>query len=337
VETTAVRRDLGTLLEYSLSADIIPLDDDDLADARAAIELVRAAGPAYGRRPSPHWLDTDSFAETFATIEPIETTVRQVIERLDGCSGAIAGKLAEPYGKNRKCGDLSEHEIATLLSAVQSKARLVKPRSLGLIGANAFGEAFDAYIVAEQELRVGTNAPYARIPVLIEAWASVTTRRGGDARLRVFVNRTPAIGGAEAVRSSSGGIRLSGAGLRQWGESVRVEGGDCDLIIAATAPLIPTTSLGKQPDLSLLQSTIAEALRRAFSRSRNRLPADPATPKPPREEGLSKTPPPLFIPSGKLAVGLGREARLAGMQPSELLVLSTRHDPFSETKLVFRS
>ena len=74
------------------------------------------------------------------------------------------------------------------------------------------------------------------------------------------------------------------------GSEVNVEGGDCDLILAVTAPLIPTTSLGKAPDLSVVQDEIAEALRRAFNRSRNRLPPDPAQPKPPKDEKPQKPP-----------------------------------------------
>ena len=140
VQVTAAGREVGTLLEYSLSAEIIPPDIGDLADAKAAIALARAARPAFQRRPSPHWLDADSFAETFATIEPVETTVRQVLERLDGCTGATAGKLAAPYGKNRRCRDLRESEVAALLDAAQAAARRVKPRNLGPIGENAFGE-----------------------------------------------------------------------------------------------------------------------------------------------------------------------------------------------------
>ncbi len=333
LEVTPSPRTVGTLLQYTLLPKIIPPDDDDLTDAKAAIALACAAGPAYARRPSPHWLDFNNLAETFATIEPVETTIRQILERLDGCSGAMAGKLAASYGKNRRCRDLSETEIAELLTAAQATARVVKPRSLGLIGADAFGERFDGHIIAENHLRVGTHEPYGYIPVLIEAWASVNSRRGREARLSLFINRTPAVGGAEAVQSDGHGISLAGAGLSRFGEVVQVAGGDCELIVAITAPLIPTTSLAKQPDLSIIQDDIAEALRRAFNRSRNRLPPDPAMPKPPKSEPLPKSaPPPPYEPSGTLAVSLADEAEAAGVQPRDLLVLSPRHDPFNETK-----
>ena len=195
VEATELPRVIGTRLVYTL-AEVIPPDDDDLADAEAAIALARTAGPAYSRRPSPHWLDADHLAETFATIEPQDATVRQIIERLDGCTGTIAGKLALPFGKNRPCRDLSESEARELLRRMQAAARVVKPRSLGLIGPDAFGPAYDGYIIGEATRRVGAHEPYGRLPVLIEAWANVTSRRGGEADLRLFCNRTPAVGGS---------------------------------------------------------------------------------------------------------------------------------------------
>jgi hypothetical protein len=211
-------------------------------------------------------------------------------------------------------------------------ARKVKPRSLGPIGPAAFSEQLDGYAVGEDWLRVGAHEPHGLVPVLIEAWANVKTRRGGDANLRIFCNRSPAVGGGEAVRAT-GGLRLSGAGLSQWEQIVKVEGGDCELVVAVTAPLIPTTSLGKAPDLSLLQDSIADALRRAFNRSRNRLPPDPAVPKPPKTEPPQKPTKPLpFTPSGPLAILLAREADDAGVLPRDLLVLSPNHDPFAETQ-----
>jgi hypothetical protein len=330
VAVEASPRTVGTLVRYRLG-EIIPRDVADLADARAAIVLAKAAGPAYDRRPNPRWLDADHLFETFATIEPADATVREVIAQLDGCSGAVAGKLAAPFGRGRTCRDMREAEVARLLATMQSAARTVKPRTLGLIGGDAFGERYDAHIVSEAELLVGGHEPQGRIPVLIEAWAIVTSRRGHKAFLRVFCNRTPAIAGVSATRSSGGRIWLSGAGLDNV--AINVDGGDCELIVAIAAPLIPTTSLGKAADLSLLADDIAEALRRAFVRSRNRLPPDPTQPKPPRHEPAPKPPTPSpFVPSGLLARRLAAEAEAAGVSSRDLLVLSPRHDPFNETK-----
>jgi hypothetical protein len=320
----------GTRIAYTLD-DTIPIDTDDLADAHAAIDLARCAGPPYARRPSPHWLDADHLAEVFTTIEPADTTVRQLIEQLDGCTGAMAGRLALPFGKGRLCRDMTEADIATLLQSLNDAARVVKARHLGPIGPKAFGDAFDAYIVADATLRVGRRYPRSDIPVLIEALASVTSRKGGRASLRVFCNRSPVVGGASASRSYGSKITLAGAGMD--GTSFDAEGGDCELILAVTAPLIPQISLGKAAHLAMLRKPIADALRRAFTRSRNRLPPDPAQPKAPRHEPPPKPQrPPPYAPTGALAMHLAEEAEAAGLAPRDLLVLSPKYDPFNETK-----
>jgi hypothetical protein len=330
VETTASAVTTGTRITYTL-AGVIPVDVDDLDVAQAAIDLARLAGPPYARRPSPHWLDLDHLAETFATIEPDSATVRQLVEQLDGCTArGIASELAAPFGKGRTCRSMSEADTAALLAAMQAVAREVKPRSLGLLGADAFGAEFDGYAVGEGILRVGAHAPFATIPVLIEAWANMTARKGDDLDFQVYCNRTPVVSDATA-QASHGSIHLSGAGL--YGAAFEAPGGEGTLVLSVTAPLIPQTSLAKAPHLGALGVEIAETLRRAYVRSRNRLPADPQQPKPPRHAPPPKPPrPPPYEPSGPLAVHLAEEAEAAGVKPADLLVLSPKSDPFNETK-----
>jgi DNA topoisomerase VI subunit B len=321
----------GTRIEFSLGA-IIPRDDRDLIHAERAIRLAKKAGQPFKRLSSPHWQDFDHLAEICATIEA-GATVRQLLAGLDGCASAKAGrKLAAPFGKERTCRNLREAEIAALLTAMQASARVVKAKALGPIGPDAFGEAFDGYSVAQANLRIGAHRPYANIPVLIEAFASVSGRRSGNASLAIYANRTPVVGYVNAVRGQ-GGIRVSGTGLDE--ALVKVEGGEAVLILAVTAPFIPTTSMGKAPDLSRLETHIVEALRKAFVKSRNLVPPDPAQPKLPKDSPLPKRPKPEpYQPTGPLAIRLDEEAEQAGLERRDLLVLS--NDPFDETRAIRR-
>jgi hypothetical protein len=66
----------------------------------------------------------------------------------------------------------------------------------------------------------------------------------------------------------------------RYDDAIELPKGDCDIHIHITSPLIPTSSIGKRPDLSCFSDEIAQAIRQAFTRSRNRLPPDPAEPKP---------------------------------------------------------
>jgi hypothetical protein len=98
IEVGESTRLVGTEIIVTFGTDL-PEDSDDLSWAEDAIKLARVAGPPYGRRASPHWFDVDHLAETLSIIEPPDTTVRQFLEQLDGCTGATAGRIAAAFGK----------------------------------------------------------------------------------------------------------------------------------------------------------------------------------------------------------------------------------------------
>jgi hypothetical protein len=191
IEVAEAARETGTQIIVTLGPDL-PADVDELSWAEAAIRLAKGAGPPYARRASPHWFDADHLAETLSIIEPPETTVRQFLERLDGCSGAAAGRLANPFGKGRMCRDLTEPEAAKLLAAAQAAAREVKPLALGPVGGDCFDETeFDGYARGVGTFEHGSHCPKATIPFIVEAWAFVANRKGRQVRIDALANRTP--------------------------------------------------------------------------------------------------------------------------------------------------
>jgi hypothetical protein len=146
----------------------------------------------YARPPSPHRVDTDAFTEALMRIEPSRVTVRQVVEMFDGCTGATAGKLADPFGKRRLARSMSDAEAATLLASTQAIAREVKHTALCPIGPGAFDS--DDYARATRSFPVACTgrAPRSRL------WS----RRGSAPRRArashnpsrssfTYVNRTP--------------------------------------------------------------------------------------------------------------------------------------------------
>jgi hypothetical protein len=106
VETGPIDHPIGTSIVVTFGPDL-PADAADLSWAQTAIALARIADPPYARNASPHWFDTEQLHETLRIIEPPGTTVRQFVERLDGCTGAKAGQIAAPFGKNRTCNTMS--------------------------------------------------------------------------------------------------------------------------------------------------------------------------------------------------------------------------------------
>jgi hypothetical protein len=335
IETAPADYPLGTCIVVTFGA-VLPEDDEDLSWAEEAIKISALAEPPYARLPSPHWMDTDKLHEALAFMDPPATTVRQFVERFDGCTGAKAGKIAAQFGKNRACGTMSEAEAAGLLTALQANTKPVKPQALGAIGPAAYPH--DEYARKYGSFVHGEHKPAARVPFVVEAWADVTDRRGEHCRITVLANRTAIVADVTEHRSiKNKTIQLSGAGFRYWKTS-NLPPGSAFIVVHVTAPLIPISSIGKRPDLSSFQTEIGEAIRLAFIRSRNRLPADPAELKPeplPKPEKSAKIIKAAVvaeaipeIPAGKLRLRIEAEAETTGMSLDDLTVLSTQLDPY---------
>lgn len=276
----------GTRIVVTFGPDLDE-DFDDLEWATAAIDLAELADPAFARKPSPHWQDADQFCEILASIEPPDTTLRAFVERLDGCTGPKGAQIAAYFGKGRTCRSLSPEEGALLLTKLQATARVIKPEALGLLGPGTYGGS--AYAKQLGTFEYGSREPHAFIPCAVEAWVQVDNRKGRQASISIFANRTPVIERVRAYRSWHGDRKhpliLSGPGLS---ESLDLPTGDCSVVLNITAPLIPISSIGKRPNLRVFSSLISEAIHLAFNRGRNLLPPDPEDPKeePPKPHRL---------------------------------------------------
>ena len=300
VSTDTVEYPIGTRLVVTFGREL-HLDEADISWAQTAITLAQKAGPTYLRAANPRWFDSDQFTETLSIIEPLEITVRQFVERLDGCAGAKAGQLVSPFGKGRTCRSMTETDARQLLTKLQASARMVKPKSLGPIGESAFNPELYGYSLQGGTFTFGTHLPLATIPFIVEAWVSVADRKGTDVSITCLCNRTAIVGEITGYRRRSDpkSISVSGIGLNlTYSDAIELPKGSCDIHLHITSPLIPTSSIGKRPNLDDFSTKIAAAVRQAFNRSRNRLPPDPAEPKPEKIK-------PLRPPSHKSIV-LGR-------------------------------
>ena len=286
VEVSSAPDQIGTTLIVNLGPAIPHDDGDDLLMARAAIDFAKhAKAPAFTRQPSPRWLDLDPFVEALMLIEPATVTVRQIIEQFDGCTGAKAGRLAAPFGKNRLARSMSDADAAALLKSMQASAREVKHTALCAIGSDAYHPDDYDYASANGTFRHGPHEPRATIPYAVEAWVCATTRKGKSAEIeQVFANRSPSVGGMfiahRSTYSDAKRLWLAGCGLDGYGLD-DFPPGDFTAVLHIISPLIPLLSIGKRPNLRPFLPAIDTALRRAFIKSRKRLPPDMAEPKEP--------------------------------------------------------
>ncbi len=324
--TPAPEHEIGTQIVIAFGPNM-PEDDDDLSWAEATIRLAKVAGPAYARRPSPHWFDAEQLADTLFYIEPPGTTVREFAAGLDGCSGARAGTIAAPFGKNRLCQSMNQDDAAKLLLAAQAEARSVKPEALGPIGRLAFGDEYDGYAYKSGSFKHGAHLPQATVPFLVEAWAFVTDTKGHNCKFDLMVNRTAITSRVRGSRNMDGKkITISGDNLYS---QIETKLGTCEILVHVNSPFVPISSIGKNPYLSVFKSEICEVVRLAFNQSRKLLPPDETEPKKPAElKPPPKPKPEVYVPTTRLGKLIEAAASANLLELDDLTVLSRNLDPY---------
>ncbi len=157
----------GTEIEIRLGAPLV-LTPSDLEFAEVARIAAGATEQVYKGKSSPHWYDGESFHELCLSA-PESVSVRELIARLDGCTGAKAGSIAAEF-KGRPARSLTRDEAIRLLVAARGLARSVNPDRLGKIADDAFPGVY----VRDANFAVfprGSDGLKLNIPVVVEVWA----------------------------------------------------------------------------------------------------------------------------------------------------------------------
>jgi hypothetical protein len=257
VTVTSVDFPVGTRVEIGLGS-AIPLDADALRWASIA-NLLAKGKPSYQGKSSPWWYDAPQFHELLSASGA--RPVRELLARLDGCTGGRAGEIVAKAGVVRlTCGALSREQAVRLLEVTRDNAREVKPTRLGAVGPELFPDR--AYAVSSGVALFGVAQPKAKIPYVIEAWAE----EGADMQLLVCVNRTPVTGDIYASRNKRK-ISVFGCGLAH---TVAEAPKDVNFVVwlNITTPYMPITSDGKVPDLGPFLDQIRNAVAKAVRKAR---------------------------------------------------------------------
>jgi hypothetical protein len=216
---------------------------------------------------------------------------------------------------------MSEADAAKLLEYAQADARVVRPEAVGPIGKLAFSDKYDAYACRAGTFKYGVHLPQAKVPFLVEAWARVDNRDGRECTFSLMVNRTAITTDVRGSRSWKGSeITVSGAHLYSKIDTKR---GSCEIFGHITSPLIPVSSIGKNPNLSVFEPEICEAVRLAFNQSRRLISPDATEPKPP-----PKPKPEIFVPTTVLGKLINAAANEDLVEIDDLTVLSKNLDPY---------
>jgi hypothetical protein len=190
--------------------------------------------------------------------------VRELIAKLDGCTGGRAGEIVTEAGLERaRCNAVTRRQAASLLEVAQGSARQVNPQRLGTVGA----EAFPGYAYGHSQgiVQFGSAEPQAKIPFVVEAWAR-SDKKMKRTTLSAYVNRTPVTGAVDAARDKRD-IDAFGCGLSHTiAQAPKDE--QFNIWLNITTPYMPITSDGKEPNLEPFLDEIATAVGKAVRKAR---------------------------------------------------------------------
>lgn len=241
---------VGTRIDITLGSDL-PVDRNATMWAARAIALA-SGGDGYGGKTSPFWYSGERFFELLRAAG--ERPVREVIARLDGCTGARAGQITGAF-KGLPSKGLSREQAITLLTAARSLARPVRPERLGAIGPVA--ALPKSYALRRGVVTLDGREPKAEIPFVVEVWSRMMGAAASDEAVEIAlsVNRTPITGDISAHKRKAA-VSVFGCGLSH---SFSVGRGSFEIHINLSTPLCPITTDGKEPDLRPFVDLIAEA------------------------------------------------------------------------------
>jgi hypothetical protein len=250
---------VGTRIEITFGP-ALPRNKSIFSWAEMACRL-GSYGTTYLGKSSPWWYDVSQFHELLYASGP--RPVRELIAHLDGCSGGKAGEIITEARLGRElCTNISSEQAARLLTVARNNARQVQPNRLGAIGPEKFPTR--AYGYSSGFVRLGSAAPLAEIPYVVEAWAE-RLEEGNDSYLGVCVNRTPITGNIHGARDNRD-IDAFGCGLYHTiARAPKDE--QFDILLNITTPFMSITSDGKAPDLLPFFDGIAEATAKAVRKA----------------------------------------------------------------------
>jgi len=255
---------IGTRIEISFGP-LLPEDHAGLGWARAAIEMA-GYDAGYAGKSSAHWFDADAFYELVHCSG--SRLVRDLIANLDGCSGGKAGEVASAF-LGRSCASLTRAETTMLLELAQD---MTTPPAIKRLGAVGKIDSLPAHYAREEgNVTLGARVPKAQIPFIVEAWAdALQNDEEVETIIDVCVNCTP-ITGEVNISPSGGKLVIFGCGLHHYLD-VPTQKGKWGLTLNITAPYVPITTEGKEPDLARFKDAILAALSGAIKRAHRNLP-----------------------------------------------------------------
>jgi hypothetical protein len=238
----------GTRVEVRFGPKL-PVNYDTLFFWTYWAQRLAAQGTRFKGNSSPWWYTGDSFWSLLHSYG--SKPVREVVERLDGCSGRRAGKIAKDF-LNRNAESFDRTEAHALLQLARAASSAVNPKRLGSV------ERLDDYLGYAKD-RGSVEVGDAVVPYCIEVWCNVAD----DPFIITCVNRTPVTGQVQVVRHSKDKTRymIHGCQMTRLFKAHRHK--DFLFLVNVQCPVVPLTTDGKDPDLGAFGARLARTLEKA--------------------------------------------------------------------------
>lgn len=210
----------------------------------------------YTGKSSCWWYDSNAWHNLFLAAGAVP--VCDVLAMFDKAS-----KFKDARKLKERSDSLTGPQAEALLAQFRELAPAPNVRALGAVGEGAF--RCHGYTKKYGELRLdATRGSYsAVIPVVVECWATKLDE-GEKSSCRVYVNRTPI--------TAKVTVNHVGAAFTFWGCNFGYESKvgrePQEIRVSVTAPYMPITSDGKEPDLDALNRPICEAIESATGKAK---------------------------------------------------------------------
>lgn len=215
----------------------------------------------YEGLSSPWWYNTDSFYELLQAAEG--SGLHEVVSHL---AGGKAYKKNPNGMQDAPASSFTREEANTILSDLRCDLPEPKHTKLGVVGESAFGCQGYVKKTATMVQAPAKGNQEARIPCVIEVWATKLEKTSSPSA-RIYINRTPITAkvGSWMRGGKKGEQAVTGCGLNHWFSTGR---NPMELRICVTAPYMPITTDGKEPNLAPIFSEVNAAIEAAAGKAK---------------------------------------------------------------------
>lgn len=232
----------------------------DLTWAERAIAM--STGSIYKGKTSAHWYTSEAFFELAQAAK--DSSVRDLVELFDGCTGSKAGKIAADF-KNRDATSLTREEADMLLAMMREHSSQVKTDRLGCVGQPEHLPAHYAKTAGAFTIKSIRGNFDAEIPFIVEIWTELTN----EPEVLTCVNKTPITGEIITYHSKSE-QEFWGCGLSYV---IPVGRRPVKVHLNINTPYQPITTDGKEPDFKPMFNAIMDTLLKAAGKAKKNAPA----------------------------------------------------------------